>query len=98
MMAYRDLRYLRLRVDDLDQARRFAGETFGLQPADQGEDFAMFRSDARNYSLCLNSGQVDDAIALSVARAEDLDGIEARLRSAGHDPQRLTDAKATARQ
>ncbi|TKW65944.1 MAG: oxidoreductase [Paracoccus denitrificans] len=97
-MTYRDLRYLRLRVHDLDQARRFAGEIFGLQPADQGEDFAMFRSDARNYSLCLTSGQLDDAVALSVARTEDLDEIEARLLSAGHEPQRLTDAQATARQ
>ncbi|MCC6000138.1 MAG: VOC family protein [Pararhodobacter sp.] len=93
---YRDLRYLRVQVDDLDTAARFATGTFGLQRADCEDDCARFRSDARNYALCYSTGDEGDAVALSVARSEDLDAAESRL--AAHAPRRLTPQQAQRRQ
>lgn len=98
MTNYRDLRYMRIGVEDLDAARRFAGDTFGLQPGDQGDDFAMFRSDFRNYSLCFSQETTQDAVALTVASAEDLDTLDTRLTAAGFAPSRLGQDEATARQ
>lgn len=98
MTSYRDLRYLRIRVEDLDDARQFAGEIFGLQAGDQGDDFAMFRSDPRNYSICFTSGPSDDAVALTVAHGEDLDIVSNRLTRAGYTPYRLSEDEAMMRQ
>lgn len=98
MPSYRDLRYLRVGVETLDESRRFAAEVFGLQPAEAGDDFATFRSDWRNYSLFLAEGGTEEAVALTVGRATDLDEVEKRLTSAGHAPQRLSDEQAAARQ
>jgi 2,3-dihydroxy-p-cumate/2,3-dihydroxybenzoate 3,4-dioxygenase len=93
---YRDLRYVRVGVDDLDAAARFAAEVFGLQPADRDGSHARFRSDARNYALCYTTADDGGAVALTVARAEDLDTVETRL--APWAPRRLTRDEATLRQ
>jgi Predicted ring-cleavage extradiol dioxygenase len=91
MMNYRDLRYLRVAVDNLDEATRFACDIFGLQAGDRDDVRAMFRSDSRNYALCLTTGGEGEAIALTVAREEDLVAVKDRLESAGYAP-RLLDA------
>lgn len=75
---YRDLRYLRLPVSDLAAATSFATEIFGLQAGDRDDDVARFRSDARNYALCYTVGG-GAAVALTVARSEDIDAAEKRL-------------------
>lgn len=93
--AYRDLRYLRLPTDDLDAASAFAVGVFGLQPGDRDEANARFRSDARNYALCY-SKEDGAAVALTVARAEDLDEAETRL--APWSPRRLTAEECVSRQ
>lgn len=98
MTQIRDLRYLRVHVDDLNEAARFAGDLFGLQAADRDDTRAMFRSDARNYSLCFSTGSEAEAIALTVAREEDLETIRAKLTEAGYDPAYLDAEEATARQ
>ncbi len=97
-VRYRDLRYLRVEVDDLDAATRFAADLFGLQPADRDETRAMFRSDARNYAICFSRAQDGDAVALTVAELSDLDRVAERLTAAGHASRRLSDAEAAARQ
>ena len=97
-VRYRDLRYLRVEVDDLDAAARFASELFGLQPADRTESQAMFRSDARNYAICFSRRRDGEAIALTVAESADLDRLAERLTAAGHSPRRLDAAAAAARQ
>jgi 2,3-dihydroxy-p-cumate/2,3-dihydroxybenzoate 3,4-dioxygenase len=96
MIQYRDLRYLRVTVEDLDAATAFAAGTFGLQSADRDDDCAHFRSDARNYALCYTTAQDGNAVALTVARAEDLDTTEGRL--AAYAPRRLTSQEAQRRQ
>ena len=97
-VRYRDLRYLRVEVDDLDAAARFAGELFGLQPADRTESCAMFRSDARNYAICFSHQRDGEAVALTVAECADLDRAAERLTAAGRAPRRLDAAAAAARQ
>ena len=97
-VRYRDLRYLRVEVDDLDAATRFAAELFGLQPADRDDTHAMFRSDARNYAICFSRARDGEAVALTVAEATDLDTLAERLKAAGHSPRRLDAAAAAARQ
>lgn len=84
---YRDLRYLRIPVDDLKAASNFASEVMGLQLADFDDDNARFRSDARNYALCYTRENGPAALALTVARLEDLDAAAARLDRWA--PQRL---------
>ena len=96
-VRYRDLRYLRVEVDDLDAAARFASELFGLQPADRSESHATFRSDARNYAICFSRQRDGEAIALTVAERADLDKVAERL-TAKHSPRRLDAAAAAARQ
>jgi len=95
---YRDLRYLRVSVDDLDDAARFASDIFGLQAADRDDNHAMFRSDARNYSICFSTGGDGEAVALTVAREEDLAAAKDRLESAGYAPAYLTADEAAVRQ
>ncbi|MDO5641930.1 MAG: VOC family protein [Paracoccus sp. (in: a-proteobacteria)] len=96
-MTYRDLRYLRLRVDDLDAATDLVAGIFALMPGDRDAARAMFRSDHRNYALCCSLTE-DPAVALSVGQPEDLDRLEERLRQAGHAPARLSPAECAARQ
>ncbi len=92
---YRDLRYLRLRVSDLPAAASFATEIFGLQAGDRDDENARFRSDARNYALCY-SVRDEAAVALTVARPEDLDAAETRLVE--WSPDRLNAAECKSRQ
>ncbi len=75
---YRDLRYLRLPVADLTAAASFATGIFGLEEGDRDDSNVRFRSDARNYALCYTTGG-EAAVALTVARSEDLDAAEQRL-------------------
>lgn len=98
MTRYRDLRYLRVSVDDLDAAARFASDVFGLQAGDRDDHNAMFRSDARNYSVCFSTGGEGEAVALTVAREDDLEAVKAQLEAAGYAPSFLTSDEATARQ
>lgn len=97
-VSYRDLRYLRVQVDDLDAATRFAADVFGLQPADRTETHAMFRSDARNYSICFSRQGDGEAVALTVPHPEDLGRAAERLSAAGYASRRLSEAEADARQ
>lgn len=97
-MKYRDLRYLRVAVDNLDEAARFARDVFGLQACDRNGERAMFRSDDRNYSLCLSTAGDGEAIALTVAREEDLGVLAARLEAAGYAARLLSADEARLRQ
>ena len=94
---YRDLRYLRVEVDDLDAAARFASELFGLQVADR-TDRGDVPLDARNYAICFSRPGDGEAVALTVAESADLDRLAERLTAAGHSPRRLDAAAAVARQ
>ena len=97
-VRYRDLRYLRVEVDDLNAATHFAAELFGLQPADRDDTHAMFRSDAHNYAICFSRAHDGEAVALTVAYAADLVRLAQRLTAAGHSPRKLDASAAAARQ
>lgn len=90
-IQYRDLRYLRLPVDDLGAAAAFASDVIGLQPADIDSENARFRSDARNYSLCYSRDRGPAAVALTVPRSEDIDAQLELLKGHG---ARMLDADA----
>lgn len=96
-MTYRDLRYLRVDVEDLEAAHAFAAGVFALMPMDRDETRALFRSDARNYALCCARGE-GTAVALTVARPEDLDALADRLAAHGHPATRLSPEACAARQ
>ncbi len=93
---YRDLRYLRIPVADLKSAASFAADVFGLQRADEDDANIRFRSDARNYALCYTLAEGPAAVALTVARREDLD--EALARLAPWSPRRLDTDECALRQ
>lgn len=95
---YRDLRYLRLPVPNLDAAVDFGREVLGLQLEEHKNDSLYFRSDARNHSLCFTATGGAASIAITVAERADLDVIFARLDSAGHRPAWLTEPQAALRQ
>ena len=97
-LIYRDLRYVRIEVDDLDAGSQFVTTGFGLQAADRGNDLAMFRSDARNYSLCLSKANLGNAVALTVATRAELDSLAERITKAGFEPKFLSDDAAAVRQ
>lgn len=96
-MKFQDIRYLRVAVDDLQEAKRFSGDLFGLQRSDENGSAARFRSDSRDYSLCFSSFDGGDAVALSVSDRDDLDTLESRLVTLGYRPRRLDEAEAEAR-
>lgn len=95
-IVYRDLRYLRVCVEDLDAAAGFAANAFGLQAVETDDSNAYFRSDPRNYALCYTTAENGNAVALSVARNEDLDAAQERL--AAYGPRRLNAEEALQRQ
>ncbi|MGO4339688.1 VOC family protein [Labrys sp. KB_33_2] len=90
--TYRDLRYLRVDVDDLCAATQFATEVFGLQPADRDETHARFRSDSRNYALCYTTAGDGHALGLTVNDPAALADIERRANDAGHGVRRFGEA------
>lgn len=79
---FRDLRYVRIRVDDLQAAATFATEIAGLQPVGEEEGCVFFRSDARAYALAYSSVDAG-AVGLSVATAAELDARAQSLSAIG---------------
>ncbi|MEC9245459.1 MAG: VOC family protein [Pseudomonadota bacterium] len=94
---YRDLRYVRLATGDLKQAAAFATDIVGLQEFAREEERAYFRSDARAYSLCFSAAETDAAVALTVARDEDLTAMAGRLRAEGFSVFEFDQAACAAR-
>lgn len=95
-LQYRDLRYLRVPVEDLGAAANFASDIIGLQAADRDSENARFRSDARNYALCYTVKAGPAALALTVARLDDLDQMLEQLQE--WQPRRLTEEECAERQ
>lgn len=95
---YRDLRYVRIGVDDLDLAAKFAADTFGLMPSGRTETAAFFRSDAKNYSLCCSTAGDGQAIGLTMANNNDLDALKTHLETCGYTSSFLDAAACDDRQ
>ncbi|MDT0684563.1 VOC family protein [Roseicyclus sp. F158] len=98
MTEFRDLRYVRVEVEDLDAATHFSADVFGLQPADRDGARAMFRSDERNYALCCSSAGDGEAVALTVGSLAALEDVRARLEGEGIAVSDLDKDQAVARQ
>ncbi len=78
-MEVRELRYIRLATDNLDQDTAFAGNILGLQLAEKMEGYSYLRSDFRACSLCYCATDDGDAVAFTVGEKQDLDNLKARL-------------------
>lgn len=88
-----ELRYVRHKVADLEDAARFAADTVGLMVEETSDTAAYFRADHRHYGLCLCSDDAP-AIGISVRDAAELDALRDRLIAAGQDVQDITDIDA----
>lgn len=90
-VTFRDLRYIRIAMPELEPAARYAADILGLQPAGHEPGRAWFQSDFRSYSLCLEEGSsAPDAVALTVSLADELDIVAADLEKAGFPARRLS--------
>jgi 2,3-dihydroxy-p-cumate/2,3-dihydroxybenzoate 3,4-dioxygenase len=84
MVELEQLRYVRLVVNDLDQAADFALRVLGLEAIDRTSDLASFRSDYRDHTLALATGDhAVQCVGLEVRYANDLDKSLERLRELG---------------
>lgn len=78
-MEVRELRYIRLATNSLDQDTAFASDILGLQLAEKSEVHSYLRSDFRACSLCYSTTEGGDAVAFSVGEKQDLDNLKTRL-------------------
>lgn len=94
---YRDLRYLRLPVSNLDAAAEYGCDILGLKLEDRSDTAVYFRSDARNHALCY---ALDGAasVGITVGERAELDAAFDRLTAAGYAPVWLSEEHSTARQ
>lgn len=97
-VTFRDLRYIRIAMPELEPAARYAADILGLQPAGHEPGRAWFQSDFRSYSLCLEEGSsAPDAVALTVSLADELDIVAADLEKAGFPARRLSQDECASR-
>jgi predicted enzyme related to lactoylglutathione lyase len=82
--AARDRRidYIELPVTDVAAAKRFYIEAFGWTFTDYGPDYTSFE-DGRLAGGLTKAGAVGNGGPLIVVYADDLEGMEARVRRAG---------------
>jgi 2,3-dihydroxy-p-cumate/2,3-dihydroxybenzoate 3,4-dioxygenase len=95
-LAFRELRYVRCQVADLDTAGMFAEQIFGLMCEERTETEAMFRSDHRFYSLCLST-ELPPAIGLRVDHVAQLQEYAESFAAAGYSVTPIDGAEATRR-
>lgn len=86
------LRYVRIAVDDLEVARRFAIEIVGLQSGEEADGRARFRSDHRAYSLefCGPGSSAGPAVGIEVRTEHDLAQARDGLTVRGIATERMT--------
>jgi 2,3-dihydroxy-p-cumate/2,3-dihydroxybenzoate 3,4-dioxygenase len=78
------LRYVRLVANDLGHAAGFAQRILGLEPIDRTPELATFRSDFRDYTLALATGdRAVQSVGLEVRYPDDLDAAVEGLRRLG---------------
>lgn len=76
--------YVRLDVQDIHAASRFAADMFGLQRVASPDDAVSFRSDRRFRTVSFSAGQADGvSIGIEVWSETALEDIEARLIDKG---------------
>jgi 2,3-dihydroxy-p-cumate/2,3-dihydroxybenzoate 3,4-dioxygenase len=84
MVELEQLRYVRLRSEDVAQAADFASRVLGLQPIDRTPSLATFRSDDRDYTLSFGAdSRLVQAVGLEVRYSSDLDAAQEALGKLG---------------
>ena len=83
MPADGSLDYVELPGPDIPATKRFYGEVFGWVFKDYGPDYVAFEAGGREGGFNAQRKVVDDGGPLVVIYANDLDAMEARVRTAG---------------
>ena len=84
MVELEQLRYVRLVGGELGAAADFAQRVLGLEPIDRTEAFATFRSDFRDHTLAVVTGDhAVQSVGLEVRYPGDLEAALERLRGLG---------------
>ncbi|MEW6449397.1 MAG: VOC family protein [Pseudomonadota bacterium] len=96
MVALEQLRFVRLRPDDLAQAADFATRVLGLEPVDRTPEVATFRSDYRDYTLAFGQTHVP-SVGFEVRYSSDLDAAQKALGDLGLQTGRGTAADCASR-
>ncbi|RXT54242.1 VOC family protein [Bradyrhizobium betae] len=85
MIELKDVSYVRLGTQDLDQAEAFATRALGLQVGDRGKNATHLRSDERAHTLCYYQGNPQEqVVAFEVDKSPSLDAAAATLEALGH--------------
>ena len=82
MVELEQLRFVRLKPDDLAQAADFATRVLGLEPVDRTPETATFRSDYRDYTLAFSQDRVP-SVGFEVRYSSDLDAAQKALGDLG---------------
>jgi predicted enzyme related to lactoylglutathione lyase len=77
------LDYIELPGPDIPATKQFYGSLFGWKFTDYGPDYVAFEKDGREGGFNAERKVVKDGGPLVVLYANDLDGMEARVRAAG---------------
>lgn len=84
MVAFEQLRYVRVVAGDLGQAADFAQRVLGLEPIDRDRELATFRSDFRDYTLAFEAGdRAVQSVGLEVRCSDHLDAAREALGRLG---------------
>lgn len=84
MVELEQLRYVRLKPNDIAHAADFAVRVLGLEPIDRTPDVATFRSDHRDHTLAFEKDRHSvQAVGLEVRYSSDLDASQNALSRLG---------------
>ena len=85
MISLRDIRYVRLGTNDLDDAVRYATRILGLELVRRDASGAYLRADGRDHTLVYTSGNPRDHVAgFELATAAEVETAAAELERAGY--------------
>ena len=98
MIKLQNVCYVRLGTRDLEGATQFATDILGLEVSEWGKATRLFKSDAREHTLCYVEGDPGFQVTgFEVANKEDLDQAASELEKLGHPVYVGTLAEADSR-
>jgi 2,3-dihydroxy-p-cumate/2,3-dihydroxybenzoate 3,4-dioxygenase len=84
MISLKDIRYVRLSTNDLDDAVRYATRILGLELVRKDGGSAYLRADDRDHTLVYTAGNpTDQVVGFELGSAAELDSAAAQLEIAG---------------
>jgi 2,3-dihydroxy-p-cumate/2,3-dihydroxybenzoate 3,4-dioxygenase len=85
MISLKDIRYVRLGTNNLDDAVRYATRILGLELVRRDRHGAYLRADDRDHTLVFTAGNPrEHSVAFELGSLADLDSAASELDNAGH--------------